>query len=472
MYKLLLCWKYLKTRFLAVICIISVMLGVATLIVVNSVMAGFSTKLKDRIHGLLSDIVIETSNYHGLPMRVETMMDRIKNSAANEHIVAIAPTIEVFGMLHFKYPSGEPVTRTVNLIGVEPKSRAAIGGFSEFLTQPERRANPSFDLTEGTRVRFEALNPMVEVRTPPQDPLLDNGLPAPDPTPETARQVKGVILGWAIANAQDKDPVTGEQVDHAFLKLGDTATLFTVGAGKDLPMPVYSPFVVCDYFQSEMAEYDSHIVFVPLDYLQTLRGMEGRCSHMQIKLKDYSKAKEVIEELKRIFPDRYAFNIATWEEKQQSIIAAIDVERSILNVLLFLIIGVAGFSILAIFSMIVVEKTKDIGILKSLGASNFGVMSIFLGYGLLLGLVGSLFGTIFGLAFTENINLIEGWLSKLTGQEVFDRSIYYFNEIPTDIRFTTVLLINIGSVGIASIFSILPAFRAAMLQPVRALRYE
>ena len=140
--------------------------------------------------------------------------------------------------------------------------------------------------------------------------------------------------------------------------------------------------------------------------------------------------------------------------------------------LLFLIIAVAGFGILAIFSMIVVEKTRDIGILKALGASNAGVLKIFLGYGLLLGVVGAVLGTVLGLAITHWINEIEMGLSWLTGQEIFDRRVYYFAEIPTDIQALHVLLINVGAVAIAVLFSVLPALRAALLHPVRALRYE
>ena len=140
--------------------------------------------------------------------------------------------------------------------------------------------------------------------------------------------------------------------------------------------------------------------------------------------------------------------------------------------LLFLIVGVAGFGILAIFSMIVVEKTRDIGILKALGASNGGVMQIFLGYGLLLGFIGALLGTALGVWFTVKINAIEAKLTDWTGQQIFDRTIYYFKDIPTDIQAASVLLIALGSVLIAVVFSILPALRAAMLHPVRALRYE
>ena len=140
--------------------------------------------------------------------------------------------------------------------------------------------------------------------------------------------------------------------------------------------------------------------------------------------------------------------------------------------LLFLIIAVAGFGILAIFSMIVTEKTRDIGILKALGASNGGVMKIFLGYGLLLGIVGAGMGTLLGVWLTTNINEVEEFISRLTGSKVFNGEIYYFTEIPTDIRYPMVFVVNLGAVAIAMVFSILPALRAAWLHPVRALRFE
>jgi lipoprotein-releasing system permease protein len=122
--------------------------------------------------------------------------------------------------------------------------------------------------------------------------------------------------------------------------------------------------------------------------------------------------------------------------------------------------------------MIVVEKTKDIGVLKSLGASGGGVMSIFLSYGLCLGTVGSGAGLVMGLLFVVNIDQIRVWVEQLTGQEVFDPSIYYFQEIPVIVHPLTVCWIITGAIAIAILASVLPALRAARLHPVEALRYE
>jgi lipoprotein-releasing system permease protein len=122
--------------------------------------------------------------------------------------------------------------------------------------------------------------------------------------------------------------------------------------------------------------------------------------------------------------------------------------------------------------MIVVEKTRDIGILKSLGASSRGIQGIFLGYGLSLGIVGSGVGLLIGLVFVAYINEIADALAWVTGQPVFDPTIYYFQDIPTIVETHTVAWIVTGAMLIAVLASILPARRAARLHPVEALRYE
>src|SRR6185312_526410 len=151
------------------------------------------------------------------------------------------------------------------------------------------------------------------------------------------------------------------------------------------------------------SEYDSAFVFVPLQTAQQMRGMVdpqtgAACvTAIQIKLKPGADLNAVRDKLRAAFPPEL-YGISSWRDKQGPLLAAVTMETAILNLLLFMIIAVAGFGILAIFFMIVVEKTRDIGVLKSLGASGGGIMGIFLTYGLSLGIVGAGVGMVIGLA--------------------------------------------------------------------------
>jgi lipoprotein-releasing system permease protein len=477
----LLCWRYLLTRYLALACIVSVMLGVATLIVVNSVMGGFSNKLKERLHGLLSDVLVEANNSYAGFALADGRLDRVRQDPfLRDKIAAMSPTLEVFAMLQFRLANGQMMMRAVRLIGVDPATRGAVGGFREYLLDPHNRVAPSFAIPAEARRRFEReelwrqadANRQYQEAVRQYEQLEKHGLElGPPPVPPPPAEVHlppGIMVGNAIASFRRKQ---GEVVeDHYLLHPGDEVRIVTYKGGQELSA-ASSGYLVCDYFKSEMSEYDSNYVFVPLDDLQRLRGLEGRATSLLIKLKDYADAPKVVKALQQIFPGS-DFQVATWEDKQGPLLAAIAVEKGILNVLLFLIIGVAGFGILAIFAMIVAEKTRDIGILKALGASNGGVMKIFLGYGLLLGLVGAGLGTLLGLTVTLTINDIEHLLGKITGQDIFPRDVYYFDRIPTYVNVASVVLVDLGALAIAVLASVLPALRAALLHPVRALRYE
>src|SRR4051812_33384299 len=129
MYKLLLCWRYLRTRYLALVCVVSVMLGVATLIVVNSVMSGFSTKLRERLHGVTCDVIVESLDQDGFGA-VERKMQRIRESSVGPYVAAMSPTVDVFAMLQYTI-HGHAVTRPVKVVGVDPEGRTEVGGFGE-----------------------------------------------------------------------------------------------------------------------------------------------------------------------------------------------------------------------------------------------------------------------------------------------------------------------------------------------------
>ena len=166
--------------------------------------------------------------------------------------------------------------------------------------------------------------------------------------------------------------------------------------------------------------------------------------------------------LRQLFPDRPT-RCSTWEEKQGPLLAAIEIESGILNVLLFMIVGVAGFGILAIFSMIVIEKTRDIGILKALGASQPRRDEDLPG---LRPAARHAVGARLGTATRADDHPIPQRdravrRPESTGQEIFDRSVYYFDKIPTFVQPMSVVLINLGSVAIAVLFSVLPALRGA-----------
>jgi lipoprotein-releasing system permease protein len=286
-----------------------------------------------------------------------------------------------------------------------------------------------------------------------------------------AEQHTGVVLGIALASFR-----TPEGEDRFLVLPGDDVKLTFPTAGTP-PKAISDDFTVVDFYESKMSEYDSSFVFVPIRKLQELRGMVdpesgvGLVSSIQIKLKPGADGAEVRDKLRAAFAPTL-YHVDTWRDKQGPLLAAVQMETAILNVLLFLIIAVAGFGILAIFFMIVVEKTRDIGVLKALGAPGRGIMGIFLGYGLSLGLVGSGAGLVLGLLFVRYINEIAALLGAITGRPVFDPSIYYFFEIPTIVEPSTIAWIVCGALLIAVMAAILPARRAARLHPVEALRYE
>lgn len=580
MYKLLLCWRYLLTRYIALASIVSVMLGVAAMIVVNAVMCGFIREMESRLHGILSDVIFESRSLSGF-QDAQWHMEQIR-SCVGDRIEGLTPTVVVPAMMSFPVgPRGEMMVKQVDVVGVDELTQGKVSEIAKYLQHPENRKQLSFTLRDGGYDTVAQGNPATAAWRPDmensgwryridhvaeveklrrhqreenerhrkqQESTAPLGAPSPQPVTATAspipspfapeqpvpaspppmessawgdlpatvvagepqmpdfsvsdlaaspfvtapskateekvfdpakEQHPGAIVGFAISQydrIKTIDPETGQErvLDKLCLIPGDDIML-TIPMGELPPKLQLGSFTVVDLFESKMMDHDMKLVFVPIKTLQDLRGMfdpqtgQRMVSQILIKAKPGEDLRAIRDAIREHFPNAF-YSVRTWTDVQEALLAAVFMEVTILNVLLFLVIAVAGFGILAIFFMIVVEKTKDIGILKSLGAGSTGVMQVFLYYSLALGIVGSGGGMLLGLLIVRHIKEIAEFLSRMTGHNVFDPAIYSFYEVPTIVEPLTVFWIVSGAVLIAVAAGVLPAVRAARMHPVVALR--
>jgi lipoprotein-releasing system permease protein len=259
-------------------------------------------------------------------------------------------------------------------------------------------------------------------------------------------------------------------------------------------------FWVVDDSRTGVWQFDSKTVYVPFDVLQTMLGMDeksatdketgqkttepARASDVQVKVKpgvDLQVAKKkiatVVEEIfaahrAELASYRADPTVETWEEDKATFISAIENETVLVTFLFGIISIVAVFLIFCIFYMIVVEKTKDIGIIKSVGATAGGVAGIFLGYGLAIGIVGGVLGLVASWAIVTNINFLHQKLADVMGIQIWNPEVYLFDKIPNTLNYRDVGIIAAAMVVASVLGALIPAIVAAMKKPVDALRWE
>jgi ABC-type lipoprotein release transport system permease subunit len=282
---------------------------------------------------------------------------------------------------------------------------------------------------------------------------------------------------------------------------GSKVILYVFPIGGDARITELSPnpqrLTIVDDCTTDVSSIDSKTVYIPFEELQRLNNMApeydvdgtlvtpGRCSLIQIKVRGDGTNEHELREIgktiraswidfKKDYPGAspVEVEIQTWRERQMDLIRNIESQR-ILMVIMFSIISlVSVVLVFVIFYMIVVQKTWDIGVLKAVGASSTGVAGIFLAYGAAIGLVGSVLGTIGGFYFVKYINPIQDWLDATFGFRVWSREQYMFEKIPNDVDPLAAVLIVVGAILAGILGAIVPAIRAARMQPVEALRYE
>jgi len=295
-----------------------------------------------------------------------------------------------------------------------------------------------------------------------------------DPTREiTVSRLGEYIKEGKLDLAGEKVVIGRELASQHGIFLGDKITIYSPRNIEKKGDEVYLPLAltVTGIFESGMFEYDVGLIFTSLETAQELYGIGHAVHGIEIMTDDAIRgARDVAGALNHSLPT--SLRAQTWAELNRRLLGAIQVEKTVMFFILIFIIVVAAFGITSTLITVTVQKTKDIGVLKSLGASSVRVLRIFLLQGLIVGVIGVALGMALGLVTIQNVNPIHHFLSGALGLELFPRDIYNFPEIPAFLTWRDLLTIGGSALAICTVAGLIPALRAARLEPVEALRHE
>jgi len=392
-----------KLNFITIISIISIVgvtIGVSAMIIVLSVFNGFNAKVSDILVGFDPHIRIESNSG-----------DKIKNYTSliktihDEGIETAAPYTLNKGML------ANNIANTVLYIkGVEENKVDKVCGVKDV-------------------VKLGEFN------------LQDKG------------DFGGIVLGISLA-------------DKMRCVVGDTITLLSpVGLESSLTQfvePLTKDFIVNGIFVSDNKDYDSKYAYISIENAQNLFNLENNVSGIEMRLDNIEDSDDIKSKLQNLLGTNY--NVMTWYDLNESLYSLLKIERWVTFTILSLIIAVASFNILASLTMTVIEKKRDIGVLKAMGASNKIITKIFLFEGIAVGVIGMVAGSLIGLL----VVLAQKYFEFYT----IDSSVYQFDALPVELRFTDFIFVPFAAFILCFLASLYPSRKAAKLDPIDSIRWE
>jgi len=470
-------FRYLVQKRLSYLAIVGVALSVGTLIVVMSVMRGFEKELRSVIRGYLSDIRVEEPMEGMAGMRDwESVRSDILEYVP--HIEAVAPFIESKALLRLP---GMERTWTVMFRGMDPHLEGDVSEFgSHYLehgtldglhrvyvdeneaevpsvfvgSEMAKQISPHYQLYQYLSEQLEG-----ELK---EKSLEIMGAVRESTDLETAGE-KIRLLALLLEEAGRRD-LAGIVIANMEAARRDEVVIMT--ATGDMRRRLRK-FTVGGVFHTGRHDYDSGVVLMSLDSAQGLMDADESVSGVNLRLTDYGFAGEVQARLRDL-----DYRAMTWEDQQRNFLEAVQMERVLMAIVLSFVGILAGFCIFAILIMSVYEKRHDIGTMKAVGYTSRNVGTMFLVTGGLIGLLGALLGVAGGFGFISRINEIADRIEALTGWTPFPSEVYYFTEIPVDLSPAAPIVIAVGALICSLVFSILPALKAARMDPVQTLRWE
>lgn len=453
MYKLFLTLRYLTRRPLSLVAIAALGLSVFTLVIAPSVMNGFQVEFHKRVRGTLSDVSITSDRPFALPddPAVITALEQVPG------VVAVAPYLE--------NPALDKHRRKVDycfLRGVEPEREAKVGGFEGYLLSD--------------RDVFLALNDY-DRESPAGKAALERQ--ADELGHRADKDVKALFRALVEGDpAAPGEPTCAVGIFYLVawnLRIGDTVKLTTATDAGEVNQD--KEFRIVAAFRTGFSENDRRQVVMSLKTLQDFIGVPGKLSGYSIHTADYEKAKDTREaivdawrERKIPLPDR--ISILTWLERNRNLLQAVAMERLLIRIITFIIVIAATASIFLVLFMTVHSKVREFGILRAIGGTPGGVLSLFMGQGFLIALLGMALGLGLGVLASEYINEAANLIYRLTGWHPFPPDVYYLDRIPTKIdagenavNFAVVL-------ALGSLAAIVPGGLAALRPPLKAIRND